>query len=474
MKNISIFAIVLLALFAPAKAQTPDTVTGPNGRLPGYHYTWWYDTCWAFFDTTYPTHEGAFDLFTFIEPVWSWYVVPEIVDHPAAITGFGVWAGKPDSQYLTFNEPRKPEYVVVFQYANDTMVFVDSARWDTAARKIYKTPRNFDTARYGFYYIGLYEVHLKNPILVDSSFFLAVTANSNEMVPNTGMFRSEPTGHSLLLLQSHGRDCGKPDLCWSFILRETDSVWSIHIYPTDTYGIVQPMIDYAMVNTVPADSTKGSAYPNCKLSKHVNQTIYATPAPGYYFFRWDDGNTDNPRSVFITQDTTFTALFTDREAFRVTVQPDYTLRGHVTGGGTYFNGDTVTLTAIPNENYRFLCWNDGDTSNPRQFTITRDTSFTAHFNWISQHEGIFTTDDQTPLFSLTPNPAHNSVTVTINTSTPPPGSTLTLCDEAGRELFSTQISTLKSQFSILNYPAGTYFVTLRTPDASATRILIIK
>ena len=234
------------------------------------------------------------------------------------------------------------------------------------------------------------------------------------------------------------------------------------------------MIDYAMVNTVPADSTKGSAYPNCKLSKHVNQTIYATPAPGYYFFRWDDGNTDNPRSVFITQDTTFTALFTDREAFLVSVQPDYTLRGSVTGGGTYFNGDTVTLTAIPNENYRFLCWNDGDTSNPRQFTITRDTSFTAHFNWISQHEGIFTTDDQTPLCSLTPNPAHNSVTVTINTSTPPLGSTLTLCDEAGRELFSTQLSNLKSQISILNYPAGTYLVTLRTPDASATRKLIIK
>ena len=233
------------------------------------------------------------------------------------------------------------------------------------------------------------------------------------------------------------------------------------------------MIDYAMVNTVPADSTKGSAYPNCKLSKHVNQTIYATPAPGYYFFRWDDGNTDNPRSVFITQDTTFTALFTDREAFLVSVQPDYTLRGSVTGGGTYFNGDTVTLTAIPNENYRFLCWNDGDTSNPRQFTITRDTSFTAHFNWISQHEGIFTTDDQTPLFSLTPNPAHNSVTVTINTSTPPLGSTLTLCDDAGRELFSTQLSNLKSQFSILNYPAGTYFVTLRTPDTSSTLRLII-
>lgn len=106
------------------------------------------------------------------------------------------------------------------------------------------------------------------------------------------------------------------------------------------------------------------------------------------------------------------AYFSDRDHFHVTAMPDYPVRGQVNGSRTYFEGDTVTLTAIPNNTYRFLHWDDGDTSNPRQFIITQDSSFTAHFDW--QTEGISSTDNQNALFTLTPNPAHHSVTVTID------------------------------------------------------------
>ena len=37
----------------------------------------------------------------------------------------------------------------------------------------------------------------------------------------------------------------------------------------------------------------------------------------------------------------------------------------------------------------------------------------------------------------------------------------------GRELLTTRLS-------ILNYPAGTYFVTLRTPDTASTQRLVIE
>ncbi len=37
--------------------------------------------------------------------------------------------------------------------------------------------------------------------------------------------------------------------------------------------------------------------------------IEATPAEGYEFTQWSDGNTENPRTIEVTQDTTFTALF---------------------------------------------------------------------------------------------------------------------------------------------------------------------
>ena len=37
--------------------------------------------------------------------------------------------------------------------------------------------------------------------------------------------------------------------------------------------------------------------------------ITATPNEGYHFVQWSDGNTDNPRTITLTQDTTFTAEF---------------------------------------------------------------------------------------------------------------------------------------------------------------------
>ena len=37
--------------------------------------------------------------------------------------------------------------------------------------------------------------------------------------------------------------------------------------------------------------------------------LVAIPSNGYHFTQWSDGNTENPRTIFLTQDTTFTAEF---------------------------------------------------------------------------------------------------------------------------------------------------------------------
>ena len=47
-------------------------------------------------------------------------------------------------------------------------------------------------------------------------------------------------------------------------------------------------------------------------------------------------------------------------------------------------------------------------------------------------------------------------------------------DAAGRELLNTKVSTHNFQLSISQYPAGTYFLTLRTPDATSTQRLVIE
>ena len=39
--------------------------------------------------------------------------------------------------------------------------------------------------------------------------------------------------------------------------------------------------------------------------------------------------------------------------------------GSVTGAGTYNKGEHVTLIAMANDGYRFVCWGDEVTDNPR-------------------------------------------------------------------------------------------------------------
>ena len=54
--------------------------------------------------------------------------------------------------------------------------------------------------------------------------------------------------------------------------------------------------------------------------------------------------------------------------------------GIVTGSGTYHDGETAILTAIPTNGYYFLGWDDGDTTNPRSLIVNNDATFTAIFS----------------------------------------------------------------------------------------------
>lgn len=64
------------------------------------------------------------------------------------------------------------------------------------------------------------------------------------------------------------------------------------------------------IYTLTEDILKGSAQVSKSLCGNNNIEITATPNGGYLFSRWSDGVTDNPRTIVLNQDTTFTALFT--------------------------------------------------------------------------------------------------------------------------------------------------------------------
>ena len=66
-------------------------------------------------------------------------------------------------------------------------------------------------------------------------------------------------------------------------------------------------------------------------------------------------------------------------------------RGTVSGGGLYYPGDTATLTATPNEGFRFAGWSSGETQNPLVFRVTSARNVTATF--VRETSGISSVDD---------------------------------------------------------------------------------
>ena len=151
--------------------------------------------------------------------------------------------------------------------------------------------------------------------------------------------------------------------------------------PSTTFNIT------ATVNPTNAGTVTGTGV----YAQGDTATLTATANTGYTFNRWNDNVTLNPRSVVVTSDSAFTAFFT-RNQYTVTVTSADQTRGTVTGNGTYYYGDTATLTATAATGYHFTQWNDGDTHVTRSIVVTGDTTFTASFG-VNQYTVTATAND---------------------------------------------------------------------------------
>ena len=147
------------------------------------------------------------------------------------------------------------------------------------------------------------------------------------------------------------------------------------------------------VTAVSADDLMGTAMvtttPTCTNPVAV---VEAYPNSGYQFDQWSDGATDNPYSFNVSEDMNITAHFSSiggqpTTYYTITAVSSNPSMGSVTGGGTYADGSTVTLTATPNNGYAFARWReDNNTDNPRTITVTGDRTYTAIFQYTGGSE----------------------------------------------------------------------------------------
>jgi hypothetical protein len=85
----------------------------------------------------------------------------------------------------------------------------------------------------------------------------------------------------------------------------------------------------------------------------------------------------------LTGDSSFTAIFEQDQQFTINVIANDTARGSTEGSGTYFLGETATISATACDHYYFSQWSDGITSNPRTVTVMGDATYTAVFEPVS-------------------------------------------------------------------------------------------
>ena len=493
-----LFVAVLLSTAAEAQP-TPSTDTLPCvTRQRNYFYNSWYDTTEWFNN---PDDSWVFGAYSY-EPYLHSYSGPRDLRmvawrqySPEPLRVNGIWAMvncacEPDLGNLTrrhtyMNPYRAPEYLYLMvrdpKYADwdlydrhgphqfDTLnylIVIDSIRWDTLTPRMLCLPLDCNDSLHA--YCHLFEVMFDSTITLQGEFFIAGSVNSN---------RTEHTvGSNTIYYPTYYYAIDHMGDSPNYYLGQTRQYgpWYPFLHPAG-YSPFGPIVDgLRLLQVVPADTAQGTAHHTAYYPDSSYQTISANPKTGFHFSHWNDGNSDNPRTVFLTSDTSFTAFFSPWPAHEVRIvseHPNVITRGE----GLYNEGDSAEIfIQYLGADSNFSHWNDSLRDNPHSFVVTQDTTFVAHFKPRRAPTSVSSPDTPAP-FTLSPNPAHTSVTVTLAA---PCGSgcSLSLLDASGHTVLSLPLPAGSSNATLplRDLPAGPYFVSLSSPQGSSSQKLILQ
>jgi hypothetical protein len=212
-----------------------------------------------------------------------------------------------------------------------------------------------------------------------------------------------------------------------------------------------PKYNIILLSNNQAKGTVAITRPN--ICGNSTVVITATAESGYAFVRWNDGDTQNPRTFVVTQDTTFTASFAP--VYHVEVSQNNTAMGSVHGGGDFSKNATTTLRATPFSGYRFVQWNDGNTQNPRKIMVTQHATYTATFEVTTTNPNISTAiaDVKTSTIAIYPNPATDNITIVLPNNVS--HASFTLYDLQGKAVIQKNINS-RHVISVKHLASGMY------------------
>lgn len=112
---------------------------------------------------------------------------------------------------------------------------------------------------------------------------------------------------------------------------------------------------------------------------------------------------------------------------------------------------TAIITAIANDGYHFVRWNDGNTDNPRTVHVSSDTTFVAEFEIVTDIE-----DNVANEISLFPNPATDILNITSSETI----SEIEIVNALGQVVKRMEVNTDNVVCNVEDLTSGVYVVRI--------------
>ena len=278
------------------------------------------------------------------------------------------------------------------------------------------------TANYGYHFVQWNDGNTQNPrtILVsqDSAFtaFFALNTYSIVATSNSTTMGSVSGGGQYTYLHEMSMTA-TPAYGYHFVQWNdgvTDNPRTITV-TRDSAFTAQFAANSYTLTVAPNDATMGSAYGAGSYNYNTTATLTAVPNYGYHFTQWSDAVTDNPRTVMVLNNATYTAQF-EINSYIITVQSSNPAIGTTSGSGSYNYLTPVNITALPNAGYHFTQWSDGNTTNPRLISVTANATYTAQFAINSYAVGV--TSNNSTMGSVSGSGTYNHNSTATLTATP--------------------------------------------------------
>ncbi|MBO4875745.1 MAG: leucine-rich repeat domain-containing protein [Bacteroidales bacterium] len=273
---------------------------------------------------------------------------------------------------------------------------------------------------------------------------------------------STPPAIELLTFQGVPQDIPVIVPCGSVSAYRNAEYWS-------DFTNIQSECNYTL-SAFSSDSNFGTASGGGTYLEGTVATIEATAYDGYAFLEWNDGNTENPRTIEVISDTTFIATFAI--ARTVTIESSNTDMGYVIGSGVYAEGAEVEITAVPYEGNRFDHWVDVDnpsrdfnTDNPRTIVVSGDITYIAVFESEDAIEDYNATE-----IALFPNPTTDILNITSSETI----SEIEFVNVMGQVVKRMEVNADNAVCDVEDLKAGVYVVRIHAGGTVVSQRKFVK